>query len=163
MMMMMMMMYIHHVCLFVFAHAQRIMKKQPFSVDSLTVPPTITTSLSNKNRSISLTPYSSARAEAASMGKKMMKKKKKKMMGKEREDSSLATHYLRPLSCDFDSISAFDQNMQRKSHALSISPRMLRRWVARKTISQASEGRAHIYFPTTTTTTTPSFDLIRCV
>ena len=42
----------------------------------------------------------------------------------------------------------FDQTMQRKSSVLSISPRMLSRWVSRK-ISLQSD-RAHIYFPTAT-------------
>lgn len=61
----------------------------------------------------------------------------------------------RPLSCNLDSISEFDQSMQRKSHALSISPRMLRSWVARKSTTQTSKVR--IYFPTNSA---PSFDMM---
>jgi len=63
----------------------------------------------------------------------------------------------RPLSWNADSISEFDRNMQRKSHTLlSISPRMLRSWVARKCTTQSNV--AHIYFPTQSL---PSFDAIR--
>ncbi len=75
-------------------------------------------------------------------------------------DAGLNVHQLvlsRPMSCNLDSISEFDQHMQRKSHALSISPRMLRNWVARKSNSQSNTVR--IYFPTSCA---PGFDGIRC-
>lgn len=52
----------------------------------------------------------------------------------------------------------FDQSMQRKSNVLSISPRMLTRWVTRKMSLQSD--RAHIYFPTSTC---GPFDLTRYV
>ena len=52
----------------------------------------------------------------------------------------------RPHSFHVTSLAEFDQTMQKGTKTLAISPRVLRRWVARK--SGTNKSVAHVYFPT---------------
>ena len=53
----------------------------------------------------------------------------------------------RPHSFHASSLAEFDQSMaQKKTNTLAISPRMLKRWVARKSVM--NKNFAHVYFPT---------------
>lgn len=52
------------------------------------------------------------------------------------------------------SLAEFDQSMvQKKTNTLAISPRMLKRWVARKSVM--NKNFAHVYFPTSLTESNP--------
>ena len=60
----------------------------------------------------------------------------------------------RPHSFHVSSLAEFDQSMvQKKTNALAISPRMLKRWVARKSVM--NKNFAHVYFPTSSSESTP--------
>ncbi len=107
--------------------------------------------MGSKLRSVSLEPSSSSKTPVSPGGPRGSG-------GPRRVTQPVIIQENRPMSCNLDSLSQFDQSMQRRSNALSISPRMLRSWVARK--SSTRSKCVHIYFPTHSI---PSFDKIRSV